>query len=613
MKKLLLTLFALLALTATAQTPEVGKVYTILSKQYAGMYISEEADGSLVVAALDNARRQFWEFVPAGAANTFYIRNKVSGNYIQSCNLTPSSNSKISTGTTAVAYYVGVCQSGSNAGYLWFSSTDCANYSDQSQTPRGLNKDGASSSVITWNAGTGNNGSHWSIQETEYAYEIQPFTPSAAVGQPGSLYHLVHGGQYAAADGTLAAASEDAALSWYFVGTANAAGGYQIVNAATDTPATATDGTDRWMVYEDLTDGTAYYFAAATDATDRFTAGGESLFTFKTARSAFARHAQIYDLPCGATSNGMYVSAASITGPAAKHTLTYPIRTQSGVVKSSTLQTVAPTTWYKLNVVDQADLRQGRDFDLALTLSKAPTGSELVCAYFDWDRDGVFDTAVPLEAERNITATVSVPATAKVGRSRMRVRVTYNGLADAEDEVQGQCIDFALNIIEDDGGTDFTVTARPNDPTRGSVEVRNDTVVATAFGKSTFICWKEGRRYIGVAKNLRLTSTIWNHDLNLTGIFSADASDPYGEDVLSGIDPATVEDVTEAVEINVGSREIRVKTGGTLYGVRLYDTDGRLVRHSRQSVVSTDGLAPGTYIVKAVTAKSGKTVKVRVK
>ncbi len=610
MKRILSALFALLAMSAVAQTlPEEGKVYTILSKQYSGMYMSEEADGTLVVGALDNAKRQFWEFVPTGADNTYYIRNKVSGNYIQSCNGTNSSASVMHTGTTPVAYYVGVCASGTNQGYLWFSSTDCEGYNDQTTTPHGLNKDGASNNVIIWKAGTTNNGSHWSLQETNYSFELQPFTPSEAIGQPGAIYHLVNGGKYVSSNLTLADPAERDELNWYFVGQSNSSGGYQIVNAATNEPAKTSAAGSKWIVNEE-TAGATYYFTSSTDATERFTASGESVFSFKLARSSFARSAGIYDLPCGELSNGMYVSKATIEGDAATHRMIYPIRTQTGTVRSSTAQVVAPTTWYKINVLDQAVLRKGRDCQLTLKLSKAPTGGEDIYAYFDWDCDGAFETTYQLPVQQDITQDISVPADAVTGKSRMRVRVTYNGLADADADVQGQCIDFALQIVEDDGASEFTVTVEPNDSTRGFTELSNDTAKATVLGSSSFICWKEGHRYVSVMKNYRFGTP--THDLHLTAVFAADLSDPYGENILTGIDRTQVSDVTEAVEINASSNEIRVTSGSALYGLRLYNMEGRMVRQTKDNVVSTEGLPAGVYIVKAFTAKNGKSAKVRV-
>lgn len=609
MKKLLTALLALTVLTATAQTlPEAGKVYRILSKQYAGKYICEEADGTLVVGDLDNSLRQFWEFVPTGADQTYYIQNKVTGHYIQSCNGTDSNQSIMHTGTTAVPYYVGVRESGANQGYVWFSSTDCADYNNQNATPHGLNKDGASSNIIIWKAGSGNNGSHWSLVETVYAYGIQPFTVSPAIGQPSALYHLVADGKYIDADLKLAEPSEEKHLNWYFIGEGNGAGGYQLVNESKGEPLLTLSGTDRWIVNEDI-NTSSYYFTSAANSSERLDAEGKSLITFKAARSSFARNNQIYDLPCGKLANSMYVSSASIVGDAALHTLTYPIRLQTGLVKSSTQQTIAPTSWYKLNVLDKPTLRKGRSCDLTLKLCKDLVGGEGVYVYFDWNRDGVFETMYALTPARTMTQEVLVPADASTGTGRMRVRVTYNGLEDADAEVQGQCIDFAMDVVEDDGH-EFTASVSPNDPIRGTTEIKGDTAVATPLGNATFICWKEGKRYAAVSKNYRFGTL--THDLHLTGIFAADAQDPYG-DLLTGIDQTQVVDLTEAVEISIANSEIRVKTDAPLYGICLYNTEGRLVKQTKEAVISTEGLAPAVYIVRAITAKNGKTVKVSVK
>ncbi|MBR1838232.1 MAG: T9SS type A sorting domain-containing protein [Bacteroidaceae bacterium] len=611
MKNLVLLLMSLFACEVYAATmPEAGKVYTILSKQYAGMYMSEEADGTIVVGSFDNARRQFWEFIPTGASGCYYIRNKVSGRYIQSCNGTNSSSSVMHTGANPVEYYVGLSTTGSNQGFFWLSSTDCSGYNDQSTSPHGLNKDGASNHVIIWMAGTGNNGSHWSIQETDYAYEIHPFTPSADLAHPGVLYHLVHDGQYVSSTLDLVQAQETEELSWYFVGQSNATGGYQIVNAATHVPAQTSEGGHAWIVNEDAETGT-FYFTSATDASERFLFAGESLLSFKLARSSFARHAQIYDIPCGALSGSMYVSAASLAGEGISHKLTYPIRTQSGTVRSSTAQTVAPTTWYKLNVIDQAVVRRGRSLELSLTLSKAPTGGEAVFVYFDWNRDGVFETAYTLPVARTMTETVDVPAEAALGASRMRVRVTYNGLADAEDEVQGQCIDFVLQTIDDDGLTDFTVTARPNDATRGTAEIVGDTAKATNFAGASFICWKEGARYVSVSKNYRYGTL--THNLQLTAVFAADVNDPYGENVISGLHSATVVSTTAPIEIDVMHGEVVAKTTATLQGMALYNLEGVRVRQSGSARMDVSGLPAGIYVVKAYTDSDAASVKFSVK
>ena len=42
--------------------------------------------------------------------------------------------------------------------------------------------------------------------------------------------------------------------------------------------------------------------------------------------------------------------------------------------------------------------------------------------------------------------TTTVPQDARIGKSRLRLRLTDNGLTDAEDDVNGQTIDFPKRL-----------------------------------------------------------------------------------------------------------------------------------------------------------------------
>ena len=150
------------------------KVYYIQWKNTGANYITENRDKSLMVADKKSSKYQFWRLIPVeGKSHCYTVQNVVTENYLGSCNMTPSSSSRVSTSATAVEYYIGAtaATSGENANCYYFSSTDCANYNDESAGPRALNKDGASSNVITWNAGVGNVGSYWKIVETTDVYQ----------------------------------------------------------------------------------------------------------------------------------------------------------------------------------------------------------------------------------------------------------------------------------------------------------------------------------------------------------------------------------------------------------------------------------------------------------
>lgn len=167
-------------------TFSADKVYYITWKNTGTSYITENRDKSLTVADKKNSKYQFWRLIPLeGKSHCYTIQNVVTENYLGSCNMNPSSSSRVSTSETAVEYYIGATAaiSGENANCYYFSSTDCENYSNEAAGPRALNKDGASSSIIVWTAGLKDNstteykvGSYWKIVETTEEYQALAHT-----------------------------------------------------------------------------------------------------------------------------------------------------------------------------------------------------------------------------------------------------------------------------------------------------------------------------------------------------------------------------------------------------------------------------------------------------
>lgn len=156
-------------------------VYYITWKNTGGNYITEGSDHHLTVGGKNAGKAQFWKLIPTDKDNCYYIKNVVTGRYIGSCNMPPSSSSRVTTSEEPVEYYVGPTSatSGEIVGCHYFSSTDCASYSDENAGPRALNKDGASSYVITWQAGTSRTGSYWKLVATTDEYEPPQHTSVA--------------------------------------------------------------------------------------------------------------------------------------------------------------------------------------------------------------------------------------------------------------------------------------------------------------------------------------------------------------------------------------------------------------------------------------------------
>lgn len=583
---------------------DASQNYVIRWYSNAASYMTEEADGSLVVAAHDAAQRQFWQFVPTGTDNVYYIRNVATGRYIQSCNMTESSASLVKTGTTPMPYYAALCTTASAAvkGYYRLTSTDCANYTDTSAKPRGLNKDGASSNIITWYAAESNKGSFWQIEATDEAYELRPFTPSAAIGSPEALYSVLTptgsaltqtAGSAPVIDGRTEADNQH----WYFVGESNATG-YLIVNAATgETVNTAGAATaTRWSVLEaDPTAGTYYFRPTATKDTEgtALTVGTDSLFTFRTAREAFARSAQIYDLPCG-TLGSTYLTKASVTGDGVVTPMYYP--TPKLVSKVITYPSASkPSTAYVLYTTSKATVVAGTRCSLSLTFNTTPSSAALLGVYADWDRDGVFETAQFTEKPgKGVTMEVSVPTTAREGKTRLRVRLTTNGLTDAEDEVTGEVADFMLNVVA--AAPEAAVSVSVNDTLRGTAAVTADngseaTVTATPLGNATFVCWREGSDVRSASATYTLT---YDRPVALTAYFS-----PNTDTSATSIGTVTGRVESTVVDVTGSSHRISVVRPEGVTSVSVYTPDGRLVARADGPTVTSTAITPGTYIVRA--------------
>lgn len=580
--------------------PEPGQstVYTIKWKNNTSSYVTQ-SDNGMVITPYSTTDKIFWEFIPTENENCYYIRNTATGLYIGSCNLTPRSASKVAMSATPVEYYMGrsVATSGDNSGCYWLSSTDCANYSTESAGARCLNKDGASSSIITWTTGVNNVGSYWTLTETPDLYEARPFTPVDAIGHAGSFYQITDAANPASALTTslswAAKVVNGAAQSWYFVGTSNRDGGYQIVDGATDAP--AFDG-ERFTIHQNA-DG-SYSFRHA-DGSD-LSVDGISHIGINGVRSAFALHHQIYQLPCGSKSD-VWVAQATIQSHGSA--LHYPMAVRSGSTISYPRATTAPANKYTILSRDAAKITADGEFTVNVELNKAPGANTTVTLHFDWDHDGVFEAAQTLTPAATITAAVTAPEEALRGVTRMRLRITDNGLAEADDEVHGQVIDFRLDLTDTPADL-YLPTVGVNDAHRGTATYQPETATATASAKGTsvFLCWQEGHRVLAVTPELTAEpSAVKRH---LTAIFSVNL------DPESGIDHAALATDDASCAIALEGTTLHVAATSAVKHILVFATDGRLVAQATGAdTLALSQLPAGIYIAKAVTARGSATLK----
>lgn len=585
-------------------TDKESKVYLISWKNTGANYITEEPDGRMTVQGKDVTKQQFWMFIPTENENCFYIRNTATGNYMGSCNLTPSSDSKVQTSIQPVEYYMAktAATSGENANCWYFSSTDCDNYSNESSNPRALNKDGASNYVITWKAGTNNIGSYWTLIETEDLYELSPFALSSAIGNIGASYNMEtpDGKNLTISEGNLAIADPDSFdenQEWYFVGI-NDGTGCQIASASE--PATvigineeniiaAENLTTKWKVKKGEVNG--YYYFISNNTTVKVE--NDSLFRFTRVRSAYSRTLKVYNNPCGAVGNN-YIKKAEVHGEGALDNIIYESNSKPG-------------KWHIMYALDKGEVVKGNSFDIDVTLAENVANGLTAIAHFDWNSDGIFETAEQLTLNGTTgNAEITVPEWATATQTRMRIRINSNGLDLAEDDVYGFIYDFHIKVVE--AKENRTVSVSVNADDRGNVTLSDVaenyqygatlTAKATPNGYAQFVCWRE--EGVVVSTDPEYTFTV-DHNVKLVAYFTPNAQGTT--DVKNVV-------ADEEIVFTLQNNTITAVANCDVTGMTLYTIDAAVVAKSNGNTIDTTGIGGGVYIVCAKTENGYKNCKI---
>lgn len=565
-----------------------GGIYNIVWKANTSDYMTERSNGTMGIAPYSVTSACFWEITPvAGKAGVYTVKNVATGNFIGSCNLEPSSASKIVTTETPVEYYIGKTSATAAeiAGCYWLSSTDCEGHSDEAAGPRALNKDGASNDIITWQAGTQRTGSYWTITEARESYELRPFTPSAAIGSPQAVYSIVNmEGNVAKADLTWEPLDpSDQTQGWYFVGSTNK-DGYRIVNASNNTPL---NGGARYSVGQSAAEG--YYIFTDIESGEELVIDHISLFAIKARRTAFALHSQIYSMPCGTTGSNWITSVDIDDAIVPLH---YPERKASaGEIASQGAQ--KPTKSYTMFTRSRATVAAGTTFTPEIFFGRILAGAVTVTIYNDWNRDGVFETST--EYLTSDFKGITVPADAAEGSSRMRIRFTDNGLEGADDEVTFQTLDLIVNVVKEAPAAVLTV--KSSDPSRGAATTDGTTATATPHGTALFISWMEGNNAVSLEPAYTPELT---RPMTLTAMFT-----PNLDDVFGGIEVVDQEDATTAITV-----EGRTVTAPGARAIALFGLNGAQAARVSGERLDASALAPGIYIAAALTPQGIASAKI---
>ena len=166
----LLLAFTMVGGNLFAQLDE-NKTYTIANNNDASQFIQEhDANGGSVVQVGSLSNRAYWQFEATESTNCYYIKNALTGKYLQGYS---ASGNEISSGDTPVEYYVKADASGNYTGKYRFAVTSLTPH-DFSANTLGLNWKSANDASVDYDciqafqsvAGS-NPRSAWTITEAE--------------------------------------------------------------------------------------------------------------------------------------------------------------------------------------------------------------------------------------------------------------------------------------------------------------------------------------------------------------------------------------------------------------------------------------------------------------
>ena len=441
---------------------------------------------------------------------------------------------------------------------------------------------------------------------------VRPFKPSPSVGNALVCYAMLSTSGKAlqlSAEGQLNWTEPQDAQDqiWYFV---EKDGGYLMVNMKDDRIYHLAGETETLWAVADNKAGQGFFFlplATQNDSTTRLTVNGEAAFLFQSVHNAFSRAAQIYEIPCG-TLGSNYITRLKVSGDVIKP-MQYPL---AEVHLDELTQPLGqqPESEFYIYTEDKATAAAGSKIQIDLQLNAAPVEGMEGYIYFDWNRDGIFEMTQKIDLAQQSTVMVTLPNQVKEGKSRVRIRLTDNGMTGADNEVSGQIFDWMLNLTTA-APESFQLQVKANDDHRGEVSATTTagwnipcTVKATPKGNATFICWREGLQILSLDAEYAFTL---NHETQLVAYFS-----PKTNDIPTGIE-ANLAEKHQVIKITAEDQVIRVQSSAKIKKVLVFHPNGQLVAQSNDAIVHLHGMAAGTYIIKVYSETSDETAKILIK
>lgn len=312
---------------STQAFPEKGKTYVLHRFNNENSYMYESGN-YLFASPRTNTQKQYWEFIPTGNPNCYYIRNITSKRYVQSSHIT--AETQISVGSTPVEFEIkkNTVSGAAPKGYYYICSTDQTIDSSKDGT-LGLNYQQSTGKIVAYHIRYNRGNSYWDIAESNYDYEA-----------PAPIEH-----------------------------------------------------------------------------------------------SEYSKKLGVYVLPCGSEGDA-YLSSLNVKSVK-----------DDAVSEMNYTATSQPSSYYCMVRNDSVSVVKNETFSLSYETS-GMNSDYTVTVYFDWDRDGVFETKHEFMNAQAGTAEITVPQNAVTGRSRMRMRITENGMDGAEEDVAGMVYDFFVYTSE---------------------------------------------------------------------------------------------------------------------------------------------------------------------
>ncbi len=231
-------------------------------------------------------------------------------------------------------------------------------------------------------------------------------------------------------------------------------GFYYMASTDQGTISNATDGT-LGLNCADKSTVVAYYIK--TGRGNSYWEIKESAYDYEAPASndhtATAKQLGVYALPCGAAGSA-YATTIALGGEGVTGEVAYTA-------------TAKPSQYFNLLRTHAGKVAPGGEAKLSWSVSGAGEATTLQL-YTDWDGDGVFGEPTDLAPAAAGSVALTVPADAKAGKVRLRLRLTDNGLTGAEDDVNGFFYDIPLTVAASADLTQRTVAVQSCDSTRGT-------------------------------------------------------------------------------------------------------------------------------------------------